>query len=140
MSGYVDGDGAVRDSILDTLPDAEALLTRRREIVAKVAPLRALYGGQGFRGERVFKLDEAKMDTAIRTSLRANLKANEKMPTETAIDAMVRQQPGYVDALMSQIEKKAEWVRLEEELAEIDWRLRIRQGDSHLLAAEARLS
>ena len=140
MSGYVDGDGAVRDSILDTLPDAEALLTRRREIVAKVAPLRALYGGQGFMGERVFKLDEAKMDTAIRTSLRANLKANEKMPTETAIDAMVRQQPGYVDALMSQIEKKAEWVRLEEELAEIDWRLRIRQGDSHLLAAEARLS
>lgn len=140
MSGYVDRDGAVRDSLRDALPDADALLDRRREIVEKVAPLRALYGGQGYFGERVFKLDEAKIDTAIRTTVRAQLKAGEKMPTEGAIDAMVRQQSDYVAALMAQVERKTEWIRLEEELNEIEWRLKLRTSDSYLLGSEARLT
>jgi hypothetical protein len=132
--------GEVLPSILDTLADSEELLAKRREIVTRVSPLRALYGGQGYFGERVFKLDEAKIDTAIRTQLRAELKQGEKMPTEGHIDALVRQQPTYVAALMAQVERRAEWIALEEELNEIEWRLKLRTSDSYLLGAEAKLS
>jgi hypothetical protein len=136
VSGFVDRDGAVRDSILDTLPDAEALLEQRREIVAELAPLRALYGGQGFMGERQFKLEEAKVDTAVRTRFKAaGVKATEGM-----VDADVRQSPDYITALAAEIQRKAEWVRLEEALNEVEWRLRLRTSDSYLLGAEAKLT
>jgi hypothetical protein len=136
MSGFVDRDGAVRDSILDTLPDAEALLAKRREIVAELAPLRALYGGQGFMGERQIKLEEAKVDTAVRTRFKAaGVKATEGM-----VDADVRQSPDYITALAAEIQRKAEWVRLEEALNEVEWRLRLRTSDAYLLGAEAKLT
>lgn len=128
--------GEVRDSILDTLPDAEALLARRAEIVKRLAPLRALFGGNGYFGERQFKLEEAKVDTAVRT----RFKAAQVKATEPMVDAEVRQSPAYITALANEIKRKQEWVEAEEALNEVEWRLRIRQGDSHLLAAEARLS
>jgi hypothetical protein len=136
VSGFVDRDGAVRDSLLGTLADPDVLLARRAEIVAKVAPLRALYGGTGYFGERTFKLEEAKVDTAVRT----RFKAAAVKATEGMVDAEVRQAPEYITALAAEIARKAEWVRLEEELVGIDWRLRNRNADANLLAAEARLS
>lgn len=140
MSGFVDREGAVRESIIDTLPDAEALLARRADVVKRLRTLRAKYGGQGFFGERTFKLEEAKIDTAVRAQFRASQKAGDRPATEGAIDATVRQHPNYIAALMAAIEEKATWVELEEELASIDWRLRLRSSDSYLLGSEARLT
>jgi hypothetical protein len=143
---YVNNDGEVVDSIRATLADPEVLLHRRREIVKELAPLRALYGGQGHFGERVFKLDEAKVEIAVRTAAELNYATAKqkdekaKMATEGAIDAALRTRPDYIDALTAAVNKKAKWVELEEEMAEIDWRLRIRGSDSYLLGAEIKLT
>lgn len=123
-------------TILDTLPSSEELLGRRAAIVRELAPLRALYGGNGYMGERMFKVDEARVAVAIRTRLR---EAGEKT-TEPQVDALTRVDEGYVASLATDLDKRARWVELEERLNEIDWRLRNRASDSALLAAEMRLT
>lgn len=123
-------------TILDTLPSSDELLSRRATIVRELAPLRALYGGNGYMGERMFKTDEAKIAVAIRGRLRD---AGEKT-TEPQIDALVRVHDDYTKALTTDVEKRARWVDLEERLNEVDWRLRCRNADASLLAAEARLT
>lgn len=128
--------GEVLPSILDTLPDADALLMRRADVVHQLRKLRALYAGNGYMGERVFKMEEAKVDTAVR----ARFKQLEVKVTEPMVDAAIRQQPEYVQALLTEVEQKARWVELEEELNEIEWRLRLRTSDSYLLGAEAKLT
>lgn len=124
-----------RATILDLLPSTEELLDRRAAIVRELAPLRALYGGSGYTGERVFKVDEARIATAIRARLRD---AGEKT-TEPQIDALTRTDEGYTHALTRDVEKRTRWAELEERLVEVDWRLRCRNADASLLAAEARL-
>jgi len=125
----------VHSSILDTLPSTEELLDRRIAIVRELAPLRALYGGNGYMGERCFKVDEAKIATVVRARLRD---AGEKT-TEPQIDALTRVDDGYIHALTRDVEKRTRWVDLEERLNEVEWRLRCRNADASLLAAEARL-
>lgn len=126
----------VRESILDTLPSADELLGKRADVARRVAPLRALYGNGSYLGERQFKLVEARVATAIRAQWDA---ANEKV-TEPKLDAAVRQHPEYIEALTADVERRARWVSMEEELNEVEWRLRCRQSDASLLAAEARLT
>lgn len=123
-------------TILDTLPSSEELLARRASIARELAPLRALCGGQGYMGERMFKLDEARVAVAIRTRFK---EAGEKT-TEPQIDALVRSDPEYVAALTADVQKRERWADLEERLNEVDWRLRNRASDSQLLAAEMRLT
>lgn len=123
-------------SLLDTLPDAETLLAERAALVRQLAPLRALYAGTGYMGERMFKLDEARIATAVRAKLRAD---GEKT-TEPMIDAAVRTHAHYIAALEADVKQRAVWVELEESLNAIEWRLRLRVGDAYLLGAEARLS
>ena len=125
----------VHSSILDTLPSTEELLDRRIAIVRELAPLRALYGGTGYMGERMFKVDEAKIATAVRARLRD---AGEKT-TEPQIDALTRVDDGYIHALTRDVEKRTRWTELEERLNEVEWRLRCRNVDASVLTAEARL-
>jgi len=125
----------VQPSILDLLPSTDELLARRSAIVRELSPLRALYGGNGYMGERCFKVDEAKIATAIRARLRD---AGEKT-TEPQIDALTRVDEGYTSALAADVEKRTRWAELEERLNEVEWRLRCRNADASLLAAEARL-
>lgn len=124
-------------SLLDTLPDAETLLSERAAIVKALAPLRALYGGMGYMGERMFKLDEARIATVVRAKYRAE---GEKI-TEPMVDAATRTHPHshYIAALEADVSQRAEWVRLEESLNAVEWRLRLRIGDAYLLGAEAKL-
>jgi alpha-D-ribose 1-methylphosphonate 5-triphosphate synthase subunit PhnG len=122
-------------SILDTLPDAEALLARRAAIVKELAPLRALYGGNGYMGERQFKLDEARIATVVRARL---AEAGGKV-TEGMIDEGTRTHAHYIAALEADVQQRAKWIELEESLASIDWRLRLRTSDSYLLSAELKL-
>lgn len=123
-------------TILDAIADANELLAVRADIVRRLTPLRALYGGNGYMGERQFKLTEARVATAVR----ARLKADGTKATEGAVDELVRQQPDYIQALTDEVNSRAEWIALEEELNEIEWRLRCRQSDASLLSAEARLT
>lgn len=122
-------------TLADSLVSSDLLLARRSDIARRVAPLRALYGGQGYMGERMFKLDEARIATAIRARLRD---AGEKT-TEPQIDALVRTNADYIAALAKDIDQRRQWVELEEELNDIEWRLRCRQSDASLLSAEARI-
>lgn len=126
----------VRESILDTLPSADELLARRADVVRRLTPLRALYGGQGYMGERVFKITEARVATVVR----AQFKADSVKATEGMVDEATRQHPEYIQALTADVTQRGEWIAFEEELNEIDWRLRMRQSDASLLAAEARLA
>lgn len=129
-------DTILAGSILDALPSVDKLLGERAAIVRRVAPLRALFGGNGYAGERMFKLEEARLDTVIRARLRD---AGEKT-TEPQIAALIRTDEAYTSALTKDVQDRAEWIRLEEQLEEVDHRLRARQSDANLLAAEARLT
>lgn len=122
-------------SLIDTLADADALLAARAKIVGLLAPLRALYGGNGYMGERQFKLDEARIATVVR----AKLAADGVKITEPMVDAATRTHPHYIAALEMDVKQRAEWIGLEEQLNEIEWRLRVRSSDSYLLGAEAKL-
>ncbi len=126
----------IRSSAIDLLESTNDLLTRRSAIVRELAPLRALYGGQGYMGERMFKLDEAKVAVAVRTRFK---EAGEKS-TEPQIDALVRSDPEYIASLTRDVQNRERWADLEERLNEVEWRLRMRQSDATLLAAEARLA
>jgi hypothetical protein len=123
-------------TIIDALPSTDELLAKRAELSERLAPYRALYGGNGYMGERMFKLDEARVAIAVRARLTV---AGGKV-TEPMIDAETRADPEYVASLTKDVRDRAEWVELEEKLNEIDWRLRMRQADAQLLAAEARLT
>lgn len=123
-------------SILQTIADADALLSERADIVRRLTPLRALYGGNGYMAERQFKVEEAKVATAVR----AQLKADGEKTTEPMVDALTRQHKDYIATLEADVVRRAQWVALEEELNEIEWRLRCRQTDGALLSAEARLT
>ena len=125
-------------SLLDTLPDAEELLQSRAALVKELAPLRALYGGSGYMGERMFKLDEARIAATVRATLHANKQAGEKV-TEGMIDEGTRTHPHYIAALEADVKQRARWVELEESLGSLEWRLKLRIGDAYLLGAEARL-
>jgi hypothetical protein len=122
--------------LLDTLPSADELLARRADVCRRLIPLRAVYGGAGYMAERQFKIEEAKVATAVR----AQLKADGEKVTEPMVDALTRQHPQYIAALTADVERRTQWVALEEELNEIEWRLRCRLTDGALLSAEARLS
>lgn len=123
-------------TMLDALPNADVLLERRAQIVKQVAPLRARYGGAGnYLGERLFKVEEAKLDVAIR----AQAKSDGERLTEPAIDARVRTHPTYSQLLLDEVKARQEWIELEESLKEVEYRLEIRKSDSYLLGGEARL-
>lgn len=122
--------------LLDTLPSADDLLARRADIVRRLTPLRALYGGMGYMGERTFKMEEAKVATIVR----ARLQEDGSKATEGRVDELTRTHPEYVKALTADVEQRGRWIALEEELNEIEWRLRCRQTDGALLSAEARLT
>lgn len=122
--------------LLDTIASADELLARRADIVRRLTPLRALYGGMGYMGERNFKLTEARVATVVR----AQLKQEGGKATEGMVDEMVRQHPEYVQALTDDVKQRGAWIALEEELNEVEWRLRCRQTDGALLSAEARLT
>lgn len=122
--------------ILGMVADPDELLDKRHNIVRKLAPLRALYGGNGYAAERQLKLVEARISSLVR----AGLAGEGKKVTEGAIDAEVRQHPEYIQALTDDLAQREKWISLEESLAEIEWRLRCRQSDASLLSAEARLT
>ena len=123
-------------TMLDALPDTDSLLERRDAIVKKLSPLRARYGGAGnYLGERQFKMEEAKLDVAVR----AEAKANGEKVTEAQVDARVRTHETYAGLLLDEINSRREWVELEEELNTLEWRLEFRKSDSYLLGREAGL-
>jgi hypothetical protein len=122
--------------LAETLVSSDELLAKRADIARRLAPFRALYGNGSYAGERQFKLVEARCATAIRAQWEV---AGEKV-TEPKLDAAVRQHPEYIQALTDDVKRRAEWIALEEELNELEWRLRVRQSDASLLSAEARLT
>lgn len=115
---------------------SDELLAARADVARKLAPLRALYGNGSYAGERELKLVEARVATAIRTRWEA---ASEKI-TEPKLDAAVRQDAEYIEALTRDVGRRTQWIELEEQLNEVEWRLRCRQTDGALLSAEARLT
>ena len=132
-----DNESAPTGTMLDGLSNVDALLGKRSELVKRIAPLRARYGGAGnYLGERLFKMEEAKVAVAIRARLRD---AGEKT-TEPQIDALVRVDEGYQVALANEVTERQRWIELEEEMKEIEWRLEMRKADAYLLGAEARLT
>lgn len=122
--------------LLDTLASADELLAKRADVVRRLTPLRALYGGNGYMAERQFKVEEARVATAVR----AQLKADGEKTTEPMVDALTRQHKDYIATLEADVVRRAQWIALEEELNEIEWRLRCGQTDGALLSAEARLT
>lgn len=124
-------------TMLDALPNVDVLLARRDKLIAELKPLRARYGGQGnYMGERLFKIEEAKIELVVRTRAKA---AGVKL-TEAAVEAEVRTHEEYEPLLVKELQSRERWIELEEQLQTLEWRLHMRKTDAFLLGGEARLA
>lgn len=133
----MDTNYAPTGTMLDALPNVDVLLARRDKLIAELKPLRARYGGTGnYMGERLFKVEEAKIELAVRTTA----KAEGEKPTEGAIEARVRTHEQYAPLLLKELADREKWIELEERLQTLEWRLHMRKTDAFLLGGEARLA
>lgn len=128
-------------TMLDALPDVGYLLQKYSEKIKEIAPLRARYGGAGnYLGERLFKAEEAKLEIVVRGSIGEGGKLPDGIKaTEGAIDAHVRTRDEYTKLLTDEVTGRTQWIMLEAEIKEIEWRLEARKADAYLLGREAGL-
>ncbi len=116
------------------LVPVEELLHQRRGIVAKVADLRARYASFGTM-EHIRKIELARIAGLIRAQA---LRDKVKM-TAAEVDDAAHSHPDYRDFITEATTQRAEWVKLEAGLEEIDWTLRRGQTIASFLSSEARL-
>src|SRR5881396_3723459 len=106
------GDAEMRMQIVPL----EELLAERDEIVSQLARLRALYGNGGtFDALRKIELSKA---AAV---VRAHAMLEGKKVTEAYLDEMAHCADGYAQYITEATSQRADWIRLEERLAGIDF-------------------
>jgi hypothetical protein len=135
---YADMDGVeIERTPLESRADVEpleALHAQRRQIVGQLAPLRALHGPGGTWDARRKQMVEA-------CKIRARMAARERgeKVTETYIDAEGHADPQYF-AFLDQAERdKIEYVNLDNQVQELEERIRNREFSLTAYSAEIRL-
>lgn len=95
----------------------EGLLDERRHLLNKVATLRAKYGGYGSTFEHLRKVELARLNGLIR----AQALRDKRKVTESQLDAEAHAHPDYVEFVTMATVQRAEWVKLEAQIEEIDF-------------------
>ncbi len=109
----------------------EELLAERDEIVSQLARLRAVYSNGGtFDALRKIELSKAA------NLVRAQATLENKRVTESYLDEMAHVADAYVDFIVRATSERADWVRLEERLAGIDFTINRGQAVAKFVTAE----
>lgn len=113
----------------------EDLLAERDEIVSQLARLRALYANGGtFDALRKIELSKA---AAV---VRAQAALEGKKVTEAYLDEMAHCADGYILFITEATSQRADWIRLEEQLAGIDFTVNRGQAVAKYVTAELSLT
>lgn len=110
------------------------LLDERAHLVAKVAPLYALYGPGGL-AEHTLSAERARVSGL----LRAMAASTEQKITEAALEMGSRAHPDYLALMAKMTAERAEYFRLNAHLDGIEFRINRGQSLLRFASAEARL-
>lgn len=112
----------------------DQLLDKRWRLVLKVADLRAKFGSQGV-GEALRKVELSKIKGLVRLqALREKRKVNNEI-----VDEEAHASAEYQEYLITVSQERARWAKIEEAIADIDFRLYRGQALARYAASEARL-
>jgi hypothetical protein len=117
---------------VDALGD---LHQRRRTLLDQLAPLKALHGPFGVFDDRRKQLCET-----LKIRARAELTAQGVRVTEAAVDAHAYADPQYETLLDEAVTARIEYLKLENQLSELNERIRSRELELNVYAAEVRLA
>lgn len=109
----------------------DELLAQRHAIVQEVAPLRALYGGNGIANHRL-KVELSRIQARLYAEAQAR---NEKKPSDDYVDRLAHADDGYAAMVELMTTQAARWVELEEALEAID--MRVNRGQALLRYASS---
>lgn len=117
---------------LDSLTD---LQQRRRGLLEQLAPLKALHGYNG-----VWDAKRKQLLEALKVKHRMQLSAEGTKATEGMIDALAHADDQYAQLLDAAERDKVEFIKLDNELTELEERIRNREFSLLAYNAEARLA
>lgn len=110
------------------------LLDERNHLVAKVAPLWALYGPGGT-ADNSRKNELARLDGLIR----ALATGEGKKVTEPMVEAATHAHPDYLNFVAKMTTERAEFFKLNAQLEAIEWKVNRGQALLRMFTAESRL-
>ncbi len=116
------------------LRPVEELLAERAALTQRMADYRARFGAFGT-FDHLRKIELARIAGLIRAQA---LRDKVKM-TAAEVDDAAHSHPDYRDFITEATTQRAEWVKLEAGLEEIDWTIRRGQTIASFLSSEARL-
>jgi len=109
----------------------DELLAERAEIVRELAPLRALFGGNGI-GNHRRKVELSRIEKRIYAEAQQR---SEKKPSDDFVDTLAHADPAYGEMVEVMVRQATRWVELEEQLEAID--MRINRGQALLRFASS---
>jgi hypothetical protein len=112
---------------------ADVLLAKRDEIMARLAPLRAVYGSFGV-ADHQRKVELAR----CRQIVQAQSVRDGKRLTVDDLDMLARLHEDYMGYLAQMVAGRTEWITLEGEVESIDFKLLRGQALLRLAASEPR--
>lgn len=133
-SSMADADGVSLGADIEIRAGVEpldALLDERATIVAKLAPLYALYGPGGV-AESTLSAERCR----VVGLLRAMAAAKEEKITEAALESGARAHPDYLALIAQQTTERAEYFRLTEAMTAIEFRIQRGQALLRAYASE----
>jgi hypothetical protein len=116
------------------LQPVEELLAQRRTLIEKVADMRARFGPFGT-ADHLRKIELSRLHGLIR----AQALRDKRRITNQQVDEEAHAHPDYYDFVTAMTIKRAEWVKLEAQIEEIDMTINRGQAIARYLALEARL-
>lgn len=115
----------------------DELLDERGSLIAKVAPLRAVYGSFGT-WEAQRKMMLARLKGQVRAEAMRGPTARKL--TNDQIDDEAHDHPEYMEFITKATKERAQWIVLESKIEDIDFRIQRGQAVVRFASAEARLT
>lgn len=113
----------------------EMLLTRRRDLVKRVAVLRAMHGPFGtWDAQRKIELSR------IKTLVRGQATLAKAKMNNDQVDEEAHAHPDYFAFVSAAIKERAEFFRLESEIEDIDYRVQHSKALLYFVGGETRLA
>lgn len=112
----------------------EGLLDERRHLTNKVATLRAKYGSFGT-ADHIRKIELSR----LKCMLRVQALREKRKVTADQVDAEAHAHADYVELVTLMTNERAEWVRLENSIDEIDAKIMRGQAVARFVTGELRL-
>lgn len=116
------------------LEPLEGLLDERRHLVNKVATLRAKYGSFGT-ADHLRKIEVSRLKILIRVQA----VRDKRKVTADQVDAEAHAHPDYYDMVTLMTNERAEWVKTENAIDDVDSKIMRGQAVARFITGELRL-